>query len=122
MNWLSSLEWRWRGGTGLGLVLAAVYAVSIALVTGADPKPEKARKPETKTEAKTEKKAEKKKKLTGSELYSIHCGRCHAERYATEFTASQWQTVVMEMRVRADLPAVQAKAILKYLQEDSGTP
>jgi mono/diheme cytochrome c family protein len=117
MNWLSSSKWQWRGGTGLGLALAAVYALSIGLVTGADPKPEKAQKPEKKTEKKTEK-----KKLSGSELYSIHCGRCHAERYPTEFTASQWQTVVMEMRVRANLPAVQAKAILKYLQEDSGTP
>jgi hypothetical protein len=27
---------------------------------------------------------------------------------------------VMHMRVRANLPAAQAKVILKYLQEDSG--
>jgi hypothetical protein len=29
---------------------------------------------------------------------------------------------MLHMRVRANLPADQAKAILKYLQEDSGTP
>jgi hypothetical protein len=29
---------------------------------------------------------------------------------------------MVEMRVRANLPEDQAKAILKYLQEDSGTP
>ena len=29
---------------------------------------------------------------------------------------------MLDMRVRANLPADQAKAILKYLQEDSGTP
>ena len=64
----------------------------------------------------------KKKKLTGAELYAINCNRCHSERYATEFTAAQWKSIMLEMRVRANLPADQAKAILKYLQEDSGTP
>jgi mono/diheme cytochrome c family protein len=70
-------------------------------------------------EKKTEKKAEP-KKLTGAELYAIHCARCHPERYATEFTSAQWKTLMLHMRVRANLPAAQAKVILKYLQEDSG--
>ena len=59
------------------------------------------------------------KKLTGAELYQVHCNRCHAERYPTEFTPTQWKTLMTHMRVRADLPAVQAKAILKYMQEES---
>jgi mono/diheme cytochrome c family protein len=66
------------------------------------------------------KKTDTKKKLTGAELYAINCNRCHPERYATEFTSAQWKTIVMHMRVRANLPAAQAKVILKYLQEDSG--
>jgi cytochrome c5 len=65
-------------------------------------------------------KVTKKPKLTGSELYAIHCNRCHPERYPTEFNSSQWKTILTHMRVRANLPAVQAKEILKYLQEDSG--
>ena len=60
------------------------------------------------------------KKLTGAELYSIHCNRCHPERYATERTETQWKTILLHMRVRANLPAKDAKAILNYLQEDSG--
>jgi len=60
------------------------------------------------------------KKLTGQELYAINCNRCHAERYATERTPAQWKTIMTHMRVRANLPADQAKAILKYLQEDAG--
>jgi hypothetical protein len=60
------------------------------------------------------------KKLTGAELYAIHCARFHPERYATEFTAGQWKTLMLHMRVRANLPAAQAKVILKYLQEDAG--
>ena len=60
------------------------------------------------------------KKLTGAELYAINCNRCHPERYATEFTSAQWKTLMLHMRVRANLPATQAKEVLKYLQEDSG--
>src|SRR5690348_405029 len=74
-------------------------------------------------QAAPEKKVEAKpavKKLTGAELYAINCGRCHPERYATEFTAAQWQSIMLHMRVRANLPAAQAKAILKFLKEDSG--
>ncbi len=62
----------------------------------------------------------KPKKLTGSDLYAIHCNRCHPERYPTERTEAQWKTIMLHMRVRANLPADQAKAVLKYLQEDSG--
>ena len=60
------------------------------------------------------------KKLTGAELYAINCNRCHAERYPTEFTATQWQAIMLEMRIRANIPAKQSQAILKYLQEDAG--
>jgi len=73
--------------------------------------------------AEPEKKTDQKpapKKLTGAELYAINCNRCHPERYATEFTSAQWKTIMTHMRVRANLPAEQAKVILKYLQEDSG--
>ena len=124
MKPLSSTNPWLRAVSGLPLVVAALLAVSIVLVSAADPKPDKDTKPDKKqnTDKKSEKKPEKKAKLTGQELYAIHCGRCHAERYPTEFTAAQWQTIALEMRVRANLPAADAKAILKYLQEDSGTP
>lgn len=58
--------------------------------------------------------------LSGAELYSIHCNRCHPERYPTERTAAQWKTIMLHMRVRANLPAEQARTILHYLQENSG--
>ena len=61
-----------------------------------------------------------KRKLTGAELYSIHCNRCHAERYPTERTGAQWKTIMLHMRVRANLPAEDARTILKFLQENSG--
>jgi mono/diheme cytochrome c family protein len=74
--------------------------------------------------AEPEKKTETKpapKKLTGAELYAVNCARCHPERYATEFTAAQWKTIMIHMRVRANLPAAQAKEILKFLKEDAGS-
>jgi cytochrome c5 len=58
--------------------------------------------------------------ITGAELYSIHCNRCHPERYPTERTAAQWKTIMLHMQVRANLPVSQSKLILKYLQENSG--
>ena len=61
-----------------------------------------------------------KHQLTGAELYSMHCNRCHPERYPTERTAAQWKTIMLHMQVRANLPVNQSKLILKYLQENSG--
>jgi cytochrome c5 len=58
--------------------------------------------------------------ITGAELYSIHCNRCHPERYPTERTAANWKTIMLHMQVRANLPAAQARLILKYLQDNSG--
>lgn len=116
MKRLSSLKWRLRAGAGLALVTAGLLAATGACVSGADTKPDK----EGKASTKAEKKPAKKAKLSGAELYSVHCNRCHPERYATEWTAGQWKTLMLHMRVRANLPAAQAKAVLKYLQEDAG--
>jgi mono/diheme cytochrome c family protein len=58
--------------------------------------------------------------LSGAELYSMHCARCHPERYPNERTSGQWKTIVLHMRIRANLPAEQANSILKYMQENSG--
>lgn len=58
--------------------------------------------------------------LTGAELYSMHCNRCHPERYPTERTAANWKTIMLHMQVRASIPGNQARLILKYLQDNSG--
>jgi cytochrome c5 len=61
-----------------------------------------------------------KTQLTGAELYSMHCNRCHPERYPTERTAAQWKTIMLHMQVRANIPGNQARLILQYLQDNSG--
>ena len=100
---------------GLALGTISVCLLSGALLAREETKPPKQSTPPPKQ-------AEKKppKKLSGAELYAIHCNRCHPERYAPERTAEQWKTILLHMRTRANLPAQQARAILQYLQEDSG--
>ena len=57
---------------------------------------------------------------TGAELYAVNCNRCHEERFPKEFTAVQWTTLMLHMRVRANLTASESKKILKYLQGQAG--
>jgi hypothetical protein len=116
MKRLSSFKRRFFVGAGLVVVAASLCGLTLTGASAED-KTSKDAKPEKKIEKKAEK-----KKLTGAELYAIHCNRCHPERYATERSAAQWKTLMVHMRVRANLPAEQAKVILKYLQEDAGTP
>ncbi len=61
-----------------------------------------------------------KRQITGAELYSINCNRCHQERYPTERTGAQWKSIMLHMQVRANIPVSQAKLILQYLQDNSG--
>ncbi len=112
--------------TALSLALVSAALVPLVLLTAAEGKSEKAPKtekpPEQKSEADSANKKPKAtpKLLSGAELYSMHCNRCHPERYPTERTAAQWKTILLHMRVRANLPAEQARTILKYLQDNSG--
>jgi anti-sigma factor RsiW len=113
MKPINTLEPRWRAGLSLAVLITAISAASLASAAAADAATDAA------PPAKASKTAEK-KQLTGADLYAMNCNRCHPERYATERTAAQWKTIMLHMRVRANLPADQAKTILKYLQEDSG--
>ncbi len=115
MNALKFSNPRFRLRIALSLLATVVCLFSNALFAGEDPaKPAKPSPPPKKPEKKA------KKELSGAELYALNCNRCHPERYAPERTPEQWQTILLHMRTRANLPAQQARAILKYLQEDSG--
>ena len=96
-------RWLVSGGTGLVLVAVIASVTTAVSATAAS---------NTKTNG---------AQFSGAELYAVHCNRCHAERYPTERTAAQWKTILTHMRVRANLPADQAKVVLKYLQENSGS-
>ena len=98
---------------GATLVQAQPPAKTDSALTPTNAVESKAKSPETKP-------AKVKTQLTGAELYSMHCNRCHPERYPTERTAAQWKTIMLHMQVRANLPVEQSKLILQYLQDNSG--
>ncbi len=105
---------RFEAALSLTIIIAAAALLGSSLVLGADSStnqpPARSKQPQKRS----------RKALSSAELYAIHCNRCHPERYAPERTPAQWQTILLHMRTRANLPADQARAILKYLQEDSG--
>ena len=105
---------RFQIGLSLALITVATCLVSNALVAGEDTNTVRASAPSKNVEKKPQ------KKLGGAELYAIHCNRCHPERYATERTEAQWKTILLHMRIRANLPAEQAREIQKFLQQESG--
>ena len=57
----------------------------------------------------------------GARLWSPYCGSCHNARPAAERSAAEWETVMLHMRVRANLPAADARALLEYLKASSGS-
>ena len=95
----SSLATGWRGL--VFITMATVSMMGLATLVGA--------KDTAATPA---------KKLTGEQLFAMNCSRCHTERYPTEFSKVQWQTLLMHMRVRANLPPATAQAIYKYMLEN----
>ncbi len=99
---------------GLGLVLAQAEPPKT------DSAPAQTNSVVLKTNAPVAEKPVLKQQLTGAELYSMHCNRCHPERYPTERTAAQWKTLMLHMQVRANLPTEPGKLILQYLQDNSG--
>lgn len=109
MNDLSPLKPRLLTGIGLALIAAAIYMVRVPIVYAGPPAAPAA--PEKPAESSA---------LSGATLYAINCSRCHSERYPTEFTVANWRNIMIHMRVRANLPAAQAREILKYLEEDAG--
>jgi cytochrome c5 len=102
--------------------LFTVATISAVVITISFPATAQTPAPRSKTKAKTTTQATQAKAepLSGAELWAINCSRCHMARSPGEFTAAQWQTILMHMRVRANLPAAQAREIQKFLQAGAG--
>ena len=54
--------------------------------------------------------------LKGAKLWGAYCGLCHNARSGSEFNRLEWDTLVLHMRVRANLPAEDAEAIRVFLR------
>lgn len=55
----------------------------------------------------------------GAKLWADNCGRCHNLRPASNFSDDGWEVVVSHMRVRANLPGEDAKAIKAFLKSSN---
>ena len=58
--------------------------------------------------------------LSGQQLWSMNCQRCHNMRSPIMYSNAQWDVIVHHMRVRANLTGADARAIADFLK--SGSP
>ena len=54
--------------------------------------------------------------LTGEELWSNNCLRCHNIRPPTMYNNAQWDVIVHHMRLRANITGQEQRAIVEFLK------
>jgi nitrate/TMAO reductase-like tetraheme cytochrome c subunit len=59
--------------------------------------------------------------LSGQELWSMNCQRCHNMRSPAMYSDTQWEVIVHHMRVRANITGVDARAIAEFLKSAGPT-
>jgi mono/diheme cytochrome c family protein len=52
----------------------------------------------------------------GAEMWPQYCGNCHKARPGGERSPAEWDTIMLHMRVVANLPADNARAIQTFLR------
>jgi cytochrome c5 len=57
--------------------------------------------------------------LSGEELWSNNCQRCHNIRPPTMYSNAQWDVIVHHMRVRANITGSEQRAIVEFLKSSS---
>ena len=87
--------------------MAAVVTLCFCLALAAWPN-DKSGKPKAPSEA---------PRVEGEQVYKSNCTRCH--NTPPTLTERQARIVVRHMRVRANIPAEQADAVLQYLSESA---
>lgn len=53
---------------------------------------------------------------TGVQLWADNCNRCHNYRPGPSFSDTQWEAVVMHMRLRADLTGEEQRKITEFMK------
>jgi len=54
--------------------------------------------------------------LTGEQLWSNNCLRCHNIRPGTMYGNAQWDVIVHHMRLRANITGQEQRAIVEFLK------
>jgi hypothetical protein len=54
--------------------------------------------------------------LRGMDEWGLYCANCHNATPPSDRAPQEWDTIMQHMRVRANMPAESARAILEYLR------
>jgi cytochrome c553 len=108
-----------RGSTKL-IHLFAIATGAAAVIIIAFSATAQSPTPASKSKVETTAAAVKVESPSGAELWAMNCNRCHMARNPGEFTAAQWRTIFRHMRIRANIPASQARELQKYLEAGAG--
>src|SRR5204863_7206380 len=54
--------------------------------------------------------------LSGEELWSNNCLRCHNIRPPTMYSNAQWDVIVHQMRLRSNITGQEQRAIVEFLK------
>lgn len=54
--------------------------------------------------------------IAGATAWQQQCIRCHEYRTPSAYNDSEWETTLLHMRTRANLPAEDAQAILEFMK------
>src|SRR5947209_3714596 len=71
---------------------------------------------ETATESNSAATSNSSMELSGQELWSNNCQRCHNIRPPTMYNNAQWDVIVHQMRVRANITGAEQRAIADFLK------
>lgn len=74
---------------------------------------------ETATESSSTVKSDSSIQLSGQELWSMNCQRCHNMRSPAMYSDAQWDVIVHHMRVRANITGAEQRAIADFLKSAS---
>lgn len=97
----------------LALVLLIFASASWSLFAGS-----KASR-ETATDSSSAVKGDSSIQLSGQELWSMNCQRCHNMRSPAMYSDAQWDVIVHHMRVRANITGAEQRAIADFLKSAS---
>jgi hypothetical protein len=86
--------------------------ISTSMNLFADPKA----KPKASSESSSATSSDSYMGLTGEELWSNNCLRCHNIRPPTMYGNAQWDVIVHHMRLRANITGQEQRAIVEFLK------
>jgi hypothetical protein len=89
-----------------------LFFISASLSLFADPKANR----KTATESSGAVSSDSYMGLTGEELWSNNCLRCHNIRPPTMYGNAQWDVIVHHMRLRANITGQEQRAIVEFLK------